>query len=367
MNTPAVVLPRLRPALDDLPVYRAGQPAGAGDVGKLSANENPFAPLPSVLDAVARAATTLNRYPDPASTVITDALAERHGVAAEHVAVGAGSVALCQQLVQATAATGDEVLFAWRSFEAYPILTRLADATPRPVPLTTTGEHDLGAMLASVGPRTRLVLVCNPNNPTGRAIPARDLAAFVAAVPADVLVVVDEAYAEFVRDPDVTSAAPLLDDHPNVCVLRTFSKAYGLAGLRIGYALGHPAVAKALRRTTTTFAVTALAQQAAIASLAAEHELQERVEAVIEQRERLAAELRRHGWPVGSSEANFLWIEDDGRAPAFVRACEQNGLSVRSFPGEGVRVTIGTAEATELLGHTAARAATATSDAAAYS
>ena len=362
MSATTTVLPRLRSALDDLPVYRAGQPAGAGDAGKLSANENPFAPLPAVLQIVAGAAATLNRYPDPASTALTEAIAGRYGLAAEQVAVGAGSVALCQQLVNATATTGDEVVFAWRSFEAYPIVARLADATPRPVPLTTDGEHDLDAMLAAVRPRTRLVFVCNPNNPTGRTIPAGDLAAFIAEVPPDVLVVLDEAYAEFVRDPAFASATTLLDAHANVCVLRTFSKAYGLAGLRIGYALGHPTVAEALRKTTTTFAVTALAQDAAIASLAAENELAARVTAIVESRDRLHAELHRYGWPVGPSEANFVWVDDDGRGSALVRACEQAGLSVRAFPGEGIRITIGTEQANQQVGAAAAHAATAIID-----
>jgi len=355
-STAPPVLPRLRSLLDDLPAYRPGRPAALGDAGKLSANENPHPPLPSVLDAVAAAAASLNRYPDPACGAITQALAERHDVGIEQIAVGAGSVALCQQLVFATAGPGDEVLFAWRSFEAYPIVTRMGDATPRQVPLTAGGEHDLDAMGAAIGPATRLVFVCNPNNPTGRIVDAARLATFVGAVPADVLVVIDEAYIEFVRDADAASGCDLLAERPNVCVLRTFSKAFGLAGLRIGYAVAHPAIAAALRKTTTPFAVSAVAQLAAVGSLAAEDELMERVDAVVAGRERIFGALRAQGWSVMPSEANFVWVADDGRADRLVDGCREAGLSVRSFPGEGVRVTVGAPQANEQLIEAAAAA-----------
>jgi len=357
MTAAATALPRLRAALEGVPVYRAGQPAG-DDAGKLSANENPFAPLPSVLVAVEGAATALNRYPDPASTLVTEAIAARHGVVAERVAVGAGSVALCQQLVQATATTGDEILFAWRSFEAYPIVAQLADATPRPVSLTSGGEHDLEAISpqSGAGPgssssatrTTRPAGPCRPPTSPRSSRPCRPTSSSPSTRPTS----------RFARDPDVTSATGLLDTHPNVCVLRTFSKAYGLAGLRIGYALAHPTVTQALRKTTTTFAVTALAQHAAIASLAAADELAARVTEVIALRDRLRAALRRQGWPVGPSAANFLWIEDDGRATAFVRACAQAGLTVRAFPSEGIRVTVGAAHVNDRLARAAANAAT---------
>nr|MCU0264963.1 aminotransferase class I/II-fold pyridoxal phosphate-dependent enzyme [Actinomycetes bacterium] len=225
--------PRLRPVLADLPAYRAGRPAPEGAF-KISSNENPYPPLPSVLAAVSRAAEQANRYPDFASTDLVEALAARFTVAAEQVAVGTGSVGIAQQLVQATAGVGDEVLFAWRSFEAYPIITRIAGATPVQVPLGADEGHDLTAMRAALTDRTRLVFVCTPNNPTGTAVRRAALEAFLDAVPADALVVLDEAYREFVRDPEVPDGLDLVRGRPNVAVLRTFSKAYGLAALRVG-------------------------------------------------------------------------------------------------------------------------------------
>ncbi len=268
---------RIRPEIAALPPYKQGTQAGPGAF-KLSSNENPFDPLPGVLDAV-RDAASFNRYPDAAATRLRERLAARFDVTTESVHVGAGSVSILAQLILAAAGPGDEVLYAWRSFEAYPGLVLIAGATPVQVPLLPDATHDLVAMAAAVTERTRVVIVCSPNNPTGTIVTQAAFDEFVAAVPSDVLVILDEAYIEFVTDPDAVDGRRVLaaGAHPNVVVLRTFSKAFGLAGLRVGYAIGHPRILDAARTTAIPLAVTAQAETAAIASLDAEAALLERV------------------------------------------------------------------------------------------
>lgn len=354
--------PRLRPVLDSLPAYRPGRPATAADgrrAYKLSSNENAYPPLPSVVAAVAQAAAGLNRYPDLFATGLVGALAERHRVAPERVATGTGSVGVLQQVVQASAGEGDEVVYAWRSFEAYPIVTRIAGATPVEVPLAPDERHDLDAMAAAVSPRTRLVIVCTPNNPTGTAVHRDELERFLDRVPADVLVVIDEAYREFVRDPEVPDGLEVARERPNVAVLRTFSKAYGLAGLRVGFAVAAPPVAEALRKTAVPFGVSGVAQAAALASLRAEQELLERVEGLVKERSRVVDELRAQGWAPPPAEANFVWLRLGKRTSDFAAECEAAGVVVRPFAGEGVRVTVGEAEANDLFLGVAARHAPA--------
>ncbi|WP_030269978.1 histidinol-phosphate transaminase [Streptomyces sp. NRRL B-24484] len=340
MSGTAAQGPRLRPTLDGIPTYKPGKPAGA-DAYKLSSNENPYPPLPGVLEAVTTAAASFNRYPDMAVTGLTEELSARFGVPAEHIATGTGSVGVAQSLVLSTAGPGDEVIFAWRSFEAYPIITQVAGATPVPVPLTADEEHDLDAMLAAITDRTRLIFVCNPNNPTGAVIHRAELERFLDAVPGHILVVVDEAYIEFIRDAEVPNGIDLYRDRPNVCVLRTFSKAYGLAGLRVGFAVAHEPVATALRKTAVPFGVSQLAQDAAVASLRAEEALLERVETLVAERSRVLAGLRAQGWTVVDSQANFVWVRLGERTVDFAAACAAAGVVVRPFPGEGVRVSIG--------------------------
>ena len=350
--------PRLRAALDGIPTYRPGQPATAPEGArayKLSSNENPYPPLPSVLDVVDRATRTMNRYPDMFATGLVDALTRRFDVPREHLATGTGSVGVAQQLVQSTAGPGDEVVYAWRSFEAYPILVRIAGATPVEVPLTDGDAHDLDAMAAAVSDRTRLVFVCNPNNPTSTAVRRDELERFLDRVPGDVLVVIDEAYREFVRDPDVPDGLDIYRDRPNVAVLRTFSKAYGLAGLRVGFAVAHPPVADALRKTAVPFGVSTVAQEAAVASLAAEDDLLDRVESLVKERARLWDALRGLGFTVPPTEANFVWLRLGERTDDFAAACAADGVSVRPFAGEGVRVTVGEPEANDLVVAVAAR------------
>ena len=345
--------PRLRPALDGIPTYRPGRPAAARDGApayKLSSNENPYPPLPSVLDTVRDGAASFNRYPDMFATGLTAAIADRFDVPVTHVATGTGSVGVLQQVIQSTATEGDEVVYAWRSFEAYPIVVQISGATSVRVPLRADEHHDLDAMADAITDRTRLVLVCSPNNPTGTAVRRGELETFLDRVPSHVLVVIDEAYREFVRDAEVPDAIEVYRSRPNVAVLRTFSKAYGLAGLRVGFGVAHEPVADALRKTAVPFGVSGLAQAAAVASLAAEDELLERVEALVGERARVQDALRDQGWTqVPASEANFVWLRLGERTEEFAAACEEAGVVVRPFVGEGARVSIGEPEANDLF------------------
>ncbi|MFE9920686.1 histidinol-phosphate transaminase [Streptomyces sp. NPDC005774] len=343
--------PKLRAELEGIPTYKPGKPAAAGGpvAYKLSSNENPYPPLPGVMEAVTSAASSFNRYPDMACTSLMAELSERFAVPVSHLATGTGSVGVAQQLLQATSGPGDEVIYAWRSFEAYPIITRISGATPVQVPLTPGDVHDLDAMAEAITERTRLIFVCNPNNPTGTVVRRAELERFLDRVPRDVLVVIDEAYREFIRDPEVPDGVEFYRDRPNVCVLRTFSKAYGLAGLRIGFAIAHEPVAAALRKTAVPFGVSQVAQEAAIASLRAEDELIGRVGSLVCERNRVMEALRAQGWEVPETQANFVWLRLGERTTAFAQACEQAGVVVRPFPGEGVRVTVGEVEASDIF------------------
>jgi histidinol-phosphate aminotransferase len=343
--------PKLRAELEGIPTYKPGKPAAAeGTVAyKLSSNENPYPPLPGVLESVTAAACDINRYPDMGCTGLMNELSDRFGVPLSHLATGTGSVGVAQQLIQATSGPGDEVIYAWRSFEAYPIITQISGARSVQVPLTPGDVHDLDAMADAITDRTRLIFVCNPNNPTGTVVRRAELERFLDRVPGDVLVVLDEAYREFIRDPEVPDGVELYRKRPNVCVLRTFSKAYGLAGLRVGFAIAHEPVAAALRKTAVPFGVSQLAQEAAIASLRAEDELLGRVGSLVCERTRVVDALRDQGWTVPETQANFVWLRLGERTVAFAQACEEHGVVVRPFPGEGVRVTVGEAEANDIF------------------
>ena len=330
---------RLRAALDAVPAYRAGRPAPPGAY-KISSNENPYPPLPSVRKVLEDAAGSVNRYPDFASSALVGALAQRFDVPPDCLAVGTGSVGVLQQALQSVVDPGDEVVFAWRSFEAYPIVTQVVGGTCVQVPLRPDETHDVDAMVAAVTPRTRAVVVCSPNNPTSTSVSADDLDRLLDAVPSDVLVIVDEAYREFVRDAATPDGISVWRDRPNVAVLRTFSKAYGLAGLRVGFAVAHPPVSEALRKTAVPFGVSALAEDAAVASLGAEAELLERVDALVAERARVLAALRGQGWSVPDSQANFVWLRTGPRTAEIAAACAAAGVVVRPFDGEGIRVTV---------------------------
>lgn len=343
---------RLRSTLDAVPGYKPGKPAAARtDVTtyKISSNENPYPPLPSVLEATREAAGQMNRYPDMTVGELTVRLADELKVEPENIATGTGSVGVLGQLVQIACDPGDEVVYAWRSFEAYPIVVALAGAEAVQVPLTSDARHDLPAMAAAVTERTRLVLVCTPNNPTGPVVHRAELEEFLAAVPRDVLVVIDEAYLEFVTDPEAPDALGIWRDHPNVVVLRTFSKAYGLAGLRIGYAVAHEPVATALRKAAVPFGVSHVAQVAAMASLDAFGELRQRVDALVLERTRVVEALRGQGWDVPETHANFVWMPLGADTLDFAQACQEAGLVVRPFAGDGARCTVAETEANDRL------------------
>ena len=330
---------RLRPEIAALPPYRQGKQAAA-DAFKLSSNENPFEPLPGVVEAL-RGAVAVNRYPDASASALRAALAEKWGVTTDEVHVGAGSVSLLNQFVLAAAAPGDEVVYAWRSFEAYPGIVTVSGATSVPVPLRADGSHDLDAMAAAVTDRTRLVIVCSPNNPTGTTVSTHDFETFMAAVPSDLLVVLDEAYAEFVTADDAVRGGSLTERHPNLVVLRTFSKAYGLAALRVGYAIGASSVLDAARATAIPLSVTEQGQAAALASLELEGELLDRVARLATLRDQVRQALLDQGWSVPDAQGNFVWLATGDDTARAAEVFERHGIVVRAFAPEGLRITIG--------------------------
>ncbi|WP_375386001.1 histidinol-phosphate transaminase [uncultured Microbacterium sp.] len=340
---------RIRPEIAALPPYRQGKQA-TGDAYKLSSNENPFDPLPSVLVAL-QGAIALNRYPDATAGRLRQRLSARFGVSPDEVHIGAGSVSILAQLILAAAGPGDEVIYAWRSFEAYPGLVLIAGAVPVEVPLDADARHDLPAMAAAVTERTRVIIVCTPNNPTGPIVTHAEFEEFLAAVPRDILVILDEAYAEFVTASDAVDGMRVLgtSGHDNVVALRTFSKAFGLAGLRIGYAIGHPRILDAARTTSIPLSVTAQAEEAALASLSAESELLERVRVIAGRRDRLAEGLREVGWRVPDAQGNFVWLATGAETAAAAELFEADGLIVRPFAGDGLRISVGEHESVEKI------------------
>jgi histidinol-phosphate aminotransferase len=335
-----------------IPAYVAGRPPTPRPgltTYKLSSNENPYAPLPGVLEAAVAAAEQMNRYPDMGNTALCDALASKLEVAPTQLVAGTGSVALVYQLVQAFCEPGDEVVYAWRSFEAYPIAVTAGAATSVRVPVTADGRHDLPAMAKAITDRTKAVLICTPNNPTGPAVTQSELQAFLALVPGHVLVVVDEAYLEFVRMADPIDGLGTLSAHDNVVLLRTFSKAYGLAGFRVGYAVAAAPLAAALRAVSLPFGVSGVAQAAAVASLEHEVALLARVDALVGERDRVVAGLADAGWPVPEAQGNFVWFELGDRTLDFAAAADEVGIVVRPFVGEGCRASVGEPEANDRL------------------
>lgn len=342
---------KLRPEIAALQPYRQGRPAAA-DAFKLSSNENPFPPLPAVLEAIA--GSSVNRYPDASATALRTVLAERFGVDLDEVHTGSGSVAILAQLIQAAAGPGDEVLYSWRSFEAYPGLVTVSGATSVQVPNGPGGTHDLDAMAAAVTDRTRVVIVCSPNNPTSAIVTAADFETFMARIPDTVLVLLDEAYAEFVTDPAAVhglpdGGEPLFRRYPNLVVLRTFSKAYGLAGLRVGYAVGPAYILDAARSTAIPLSVTEPAQRAVLAALEHEHELLGQVAQLIERRDALAQALADQGWTIPVAQGNFVWLPTGEQTAAAGETLEAHGIIARVFPPDGIRVSIGEAESVDKL------------------
>ena len=342
--------PRLRPEIDSLPAYRAGQmPAPRTDIEtyKISSNETPFEPPEAVRRAIEQAAATVHRYPDPFSRRLTGALARRFDVREEQIALGTGSVAVVGQLIWAAAGPGDSVVYPWRSFEAYPIWVQMTGARSVQVPLLADERHDLPSMLKAIDDSTRIVFVCNPNNPTGEAARRDELTEFIDAVPSDVIVVLDEAYREFISDTDVPDGLDFFHERNNVVVIRTFSKAYGLAGLRVGFAIAPEPIAEGMRKTALPFGVSSIAEDAALAALECEDELFERVRHLSQERDRVWQALADQGWDIHPSHANFVWLRLGERTQEFAQACDEVGITIRTFPDEGVRISVAEEQAND--------------------
>ncbi|MDH4278259.1 MAG: histidinol-phosphate transaminase [Acidimicrobiia bacterium] len=339
---------KVRSAIRALTPYRPGKSAaqaeqehGIADAIKLASNENPFAPLPSVIEAVAEAAGTANRYADHRATALRHRLADWIGVIPEQVTVGCGSVGLLQQLCLTYVDPGDEVVFPWLSFEAYPVYTRMMDGVAVSPPLV---DHafDMEAIAAAVNQNTKLVMLATPNNPTGTAVSTARIKELLETIPSNVVVLVDEAYREFADPALGDPVTDLLPHHQNVVITRTFSKAYGLAGLRVGYAITNPEIITEMDKILLAFAVNGAAQAAALATLDAIDEYQPRIRTLLDERTRVVAALTAAGHTLPDAQANFVYVPLGDRTEKVCLGLEQRGVVTRPFPGDGIRVTIGT-------------------------
>ena len=342
---------RPRAVVADLPAYRPGKGAaqaeaehGITNAIKLASNENPAAPLDAILRAVTDAAQGVNRYADHRATAVREALAARLGVDSAQVTVGSGSSGILQQLFFSYVDPGDEVVFPWRSFEVYPVFTRLMNGTPVQVPLAADLGVDISALVDAISERTKLVFLATPNNPTGVATTTTELRRLLDEISPSTIVCIDEAYREFVDPGFGDPVAELLPDYPNVIVTRTFSKAHGLAGLRVGYGVGHPDVIATVDKTMLPFTVNALAQAAALAALEHEPEIHERVGEILAERARVEVELAATGWTFPNHQGNFVWLATADRTDDVAVGLEQRGVVIRPFSGDGIRVTIGSAQ-----------------------
>ncbi|HWB69663.1 MAG TPA: histidinol-phosphate transaminase [Solirubrobacterales bacterium] len=336
-----------------MPGYQAGVPAGqapeaiaAGQIAQLASNESPFPPHPQVVEAIQRAAEAMHRYPDPDATLLRRRLADRYETEPARVAVGNGSCELLLAAAEALCEPGAEILYAWPSFSMYPYLPALTGAREVRVPLAEGGLHDLDAMAAEITAATQLAIVCNPNNPTATHIPAAEIAAFCERVPAHVTVILDEAYVEFQTHDDPDATVDLLAEFPNLVVLRTFSKCYGLAGLRVGYALGSPKFRGAVDAVRQPFSVNALAQAAGAEAVLHQDDVIRRVESTVAERLRVEDALHSLGLATTESQANFSWIDlGDAEEAGVVAGLKERAIAVRpgtplGDPGH-LRVTYG--------------------------
>jgi histidinol-phosphate aminotransferase len=332
----------------DIPVYPAAATyAFEGELVKLASNETPWPPHPQVLEAVEAQLRTLNRYPDPDKSLLRRRIAERTGVPSGRVTVGNGSCEILLAAADAMLEPGAEVVYAWPSFSIYPHLAAMSGARAVTVPLNEAGEHDLEGMAREVTAATRIVIVCNPNNPSATALPLEAIDAFIAELPRHVAVLLDEAYIEFsvLQDPD--ESIDLLDRHPNLVLLRTFSKVYGLCGLRVGYALGSEDFRLAVDRVRQPFSVNALAQAAAAEALRHVDEVERRVEQTAIERLHVESELEERGLETTDSQANFSWVSlGDRDEDEVVQGLSERGVIVRAGKALGeegrLRVTYGT-------------------------
>jgi histidinol-phosphate aminotransferase len=332
----------------DLPAYRPGKGAaqaeaehGITNAIKLASNENPAPPLDPILAAITEAAHGVNRYADHRATAVRAALAARLGVDPSMVTVGSGSSGILQQLFFSYVDPGDRVVFPWRSFEVYPVFTRLMDGVPVQVPLAADLGFDIAGLAEAITDDTKLVFLATPNNPTGVATTTAELRRLLEHISIGTVVCIDEAYREFLDPGFGDPVAELLPDHPNVIVTRTFSKAHGLAGLRIGYAIGHPDVIATVDKTMLPFTVNALAQAAALAALDHDREIGERVTAILAERARVEVELAAAGWTFPNHQGNFVWLTTGDRTDEIAVDLERNGVVIRPFSGDGIRITIG--------------------------
>lgn len=336
-----------------LPVYPAAGGYGerAAPLARLASNESPYPPLPAVREAINRALTTLNRYPDPSNALLRQRLSERYEVPPERIAIGNGSCDVLLAAGEALLEPGAELVHAWPSFSVYPHLSAASGARAITVPLDPQQRHDLPGMLREITVATRLLIVCNPNNPTSTALPPQEIAAFLADVPPHVCVILDEAYCELnlLGDPD--GSIDLLARHPNLVLLRTFSKVHGLCGLRVGFALcGSPDLPRALDQVRQPFFCNALAQAAATEALAHQDAVLDRVAHTVAERQSVNGDLLALGLTVSDSQANFAWIQLGERDEAqIVDGLYQRGVLVRAGAALGsqtpaLRITYGTPE-----------------------
>ncbi|WP_209374610.1 histidinol-phosphate transaminase [Brevibacterium renqingii] len=345
----AASTPRLRAALNTFPPYVPGKPPRQIEglrPYKLSSNENFLPPLPEVLEAMVEHAKDPANYPDDSALALRRALAERLDVSLDELVVTTGASELLVALTQITSDATTEAIYPWPSFEMYPQTTGLAGAERIEVPLTAEGRHDLEAMAEAITERTGLIILCSPNNPTGPALRDDEVRDFLDRVPAHVLVALDEAYWEFATVPDRARGLGLVRDYPNLVLLRTFSKAHGLAGLRVGYAVAHPPVIEGLLKAVIPFGVTDLSQAAALESLRHWDAVLDRAQQIAEARDAFAKALRAQGWDVPEAQANFVWLPLGEASAAFEDACVEQAVAVRNL-GEGVRISIGEPEALE--------------------
>jgi len=345
--------------LATIPGYTPGVPKGhsAEDVAKsslaqLASNESPFDPLPEVIEAVARAAGSMNRYPDPEATLLRQRLGERHGVDPARIAPANGSCEILLAAGEALLEPGAEIVYAWPSFSMYPNLAAMSGAREIRVPLAKGEVHDLEAMLTEITAATQLVLVCNPNNPTGTYLPFSEIRSFVERVPDHATVILDEAYIEFQTVDDPDASLQLLDDHDNLVILRTFSKSHSLAGLRVGYAIGSPAFRAAMDAVRQPFSVNALAQAGAVEALKHGEAIRSQVLAAIKERARVEEGFKAHRLLTATTGANFSWVSlgEDGAEieELVVNDLTAAGIIVRAGRGLGgpgwLRISYGTTE-----------------------
>ena len=335
---------RFRPDIMSLPVYRQGNPPPPGGI-KLSSNEVPFSPSPAVQKALEDG--QWNRYPDATAGGVRTRLAEKYGVTPDEVLVGAGSVALLAQWITAAAGPGDEVVYSWRSFEAYPGLVSVAGATSVQVPNLTDHRHDIDGLVEAVTDRTRVLIVCTPNNPTSQVVTRDEFEKLMSRVPASLLVILDEAYAEFVEHPDAVDGRDYLGKYPNLVVLRTLSKAYGLAGLRIGYAIAPPELIAPARAAAIPLSVSAPAQVAAEAALDHEDEILSRLGSIRQQMARVRSQWEGTSLPL--PWGNFAWLPVGDKTETVSKWLEEEGVVARVFAGEGIRVSIAEPEGVDAL------------------